>query len=404
MNKDNSHEDQAIKNRMSKIDKKILVLSGKGGVGKSMVAANLAASLAMQGKKVGLMDIDIHGPNIPQLFNLQDQHAKIGQEENTILPVKYNDNLMIMSIGVLLPNRDDAVIWRGPLKNKMITQFLSDVEWGELDYLIIDSPPGTGDEPLSIAQKLPEPEGAIIVTTPQQISIDDVRKCINFCHKLNVKVIGVIENMSGFICPDCGARVNIFGAGGGARMAAEMSVPFLGAIPLDKQVADAAEAGNPYLKSFMASAAAAAFNDIVNQITIPVVDASGLSEVIKEPPVSMKTDDLLRIAVPIAQGKLCEHFGHCETFAFVDIDESSHSIKNTVNIPPPGHQPGMLPGWLKEHGTNVVVAGGMGGRAKDIFTQLGINVIIGGPCETPEVIAKSYLDGTLTAGENICDH
>lgn len=253
-----------IQARMDTVKHKIMILSGKGGVGKSTVAVNLAVSLAIVGHKVGLLDIDIHGPSVPQMLDLTGKRLKTTGE--AIIPINFTPNLKVMSMGLLLEGRDEAVVWRGPLKMKMIKQFLRDVDWGELDYMIVDSPPGTGDEPLSIAQLLPKADGAIIVTTPQQVSVADVRRCINFCHKLSLKVLGVIENMSGFVCPTCGTRIDIFRAGGGARMAADMSVPFLGSIPIDKAIVDACDDGEPYMLKFANSDAGKAFNQVVEKL------------------------------------------------------------------------------------------------------------------------------------------
>jgi len=215
--------------RMGRIRNKIFVLSGKGGVGKSTVAVNLAVALALAGKEVGLLDVDFHGPSIPKLLKMEDRRAEVAG--GTILPVPFDDRLKVISIGFMLTGRDDAVIWRGPMKMQVIRQFLEDVAWGTLDYLVIDSPPGTGDEPLSVAQLIPDVTGAIVVTTPQELSLADVRRCIGFCRRLNLPVLGVIENMSGFVCPNCGERVDIFKTGGGEAMARSAGVPFLGRIP-----------------------------------------------------------------------------------------------------------------------------------------------------------------------------
>jgi Mrp family chromosome partitioning ATPase len=206
-----------VNERMSRVKCKLLVLSGKGGVGKSTVAANIATALALEGKKVGLLDIDVHGPTIPQLLGLNRE--RIEMKDEALIPAKIGDNLEVMSIGFLLPEEDSAVIWRGPMKYKLIKEFLEDVEWGELDYLIADSPPGTGDEPLSIAQLLGKMDGAIIVATPQEVALSAVRRSITFCNHLAIPIVGVIENMSGFICPNCGARVDIFKEGGAKKMA-----------------------------------------------------------------------------------------------------------------------------------------------------------------------------------------
>jgi Mrp family chromosome partitioning ATPase len=241
---------------MENIEHKFLVLSGKGGVGKSTIATNLAVWLSMQGKNVGLLDIDIHGPSIPKLLNLE--HKGIQAEGDKIRPIYYSDTLKVMSIGFLLPAESNAVIWRGPMKHTLIKQFLADVYWGKLDYLIIDCPPGTGDEPLSVVQLLENADGAIIVTTPQQIAIIDVKKCITFCKQLNLPVRGVIENMSGLICPHCHDRIDIFKAGGGKQMAKDFHVPFLGSIPIDAAMVSACDSGQPFIYSNSQSPAAQA--------------------------------------------------------------------------------------------------------------------------------------------------
>lgn len=230
---------------MENIKKKILVMSGKGGVGKSTIAVNLAVWLSMQGKKVGLLDVDIHGPSVPRLLNLSAETAK--GNVDMIMPVEYSGNLKVMSIGFLLPDENNAVIWRGPMKHTLIKQFLTEVSWGPLDYLIVDCPPGTGDEPLSIVQLLENPDGAVIVTTPQQIAVIDVKKCITFCRQLNLPVLGVVENMSGLICPECKHKIDIFKSGGGEQMAKEFNVPFLGSIPIDTAIVSACDSGNPFM-------------------------------------------------------------------------------------------------------------------------------------------------------------
>jgi len=389
-----------IEARMDRVKHTIMVLSGKGGVGKSTVAVNLAVSLAIAGKKVGLLDIDIHGPSVPQMLNLTGK--KLKTTGDALIPVNFTENLKVISMGLLLEERDEAVIWRGPLKMKMIKQFLKDVDWGELDYMIVDSPPGTGDEPLSIAQLLPKADGAIIVTTPQQISVADVRRCINFCHKLSLKVLGVVENMSGFVCPTCGTKIDLFSAGGGADMAADMSVPFLGSIPIDKAIVDACDNGEPYMLKFADSEAGKAFNSVVEKLNkIKEKEAKTLTE---EHPIEKMDDQTVRIALPIVNGKLCAHFGHCDSFALLDVDKREKTIKHSTQLPSPGHQPGVLPGWLHEQGANIIITGGMGSRAVDLFTQNGIEVIMGAMEDTPERIVQSYLEGSLVAGQNVCDH
>jgi Mrp family chromosome partitioning ATPase len=259
---------QKLAMRMCRIQHKIIVLSGKGGVGKSTVAVNLAVSLAMKGAKVGLVDVDIHGPSIPTLLNLEGYEPEAGK--NALLPIPYTfDHYMIkvMSIGFFFQGQQNAaVIWRGPLKMSAIRQFLSDVEWGELDYLIIDSPPGTGDEPLSICQLIEGMDGAVIVTTPQEVAIVDVKRSITFCHQLKLPVLGVIENMSGMICPKCGETIEHYKTGSGQKMAAEMNVPFLGRLPIDPQVMLFGDEGKPFVSHMIDSEAAKAFEKIVKPI------------------------------------------------------------------------------------------------------------------------------------------
>jgi len=238
-------EQERIKQNIKHIKHQILVLSGKGGVGKSSIAVNLAVWLSMQDKKVGLLDIDIHGPSVPKLLNLED--SKLQGREDKIEPILYNDTLKVISIGFLIRDENAALIWRGPMKHNVIKQFVSDVCWGNLDYLIVDCPPGTGDEPLSIVQLLGKADGAVVVTTPQQLAVADVKKCIAFCKQLNLPVLGIVENMSGFVCPHCNQRTDIFGGDGGRQMAKDLDVPFLGSIPIDSNMVPAADLGKPFI-------------------------------------------------------------------------------------------------------------------------------------------------------------
>jgi ATP-binding protein involved in chromosome partitioning len=245
----------------SNIEHKILVLSGKGGVGKSTVAVNIAVSLALSGKRVGLLDVDLHGPSIPKLLNLEDE--RLLSSSGKLLPIMYG-GMEIMSIGFMLEDSDTAIIWRGPMKAGVIKQFVDDVEWGDLDYLIIDCPPGTGDEPLSVVQTIKDADGAVIVTTPQEVAISDVRKSITFCSRVGLPVIGVVENMSGFTCPHCGETIDLFKTGGGEEMAESMGVPFLGRIPLDRMIVNAGDEGTPFIHRYAQSPSASAMEKIVD--------------------------------------------------------------------------------------------------------------------------------------------
>ncbi|NLG02121.1 MAG: Mrp/NBP35 family ATP-binding protein [Lentisphaerae bacterium] len=260
-----AQDDAKLKARLNRIRRKIIVMSGKGGVGKSTVAVNLAMSAMLAGQRVGLLDVDLHGPSVPTMLGLVGYRLEGG--ENGMLPVEIG-GLKVLSVGFLLQNNDDPVIWRGPMKMGVIRQFIEDVEWGDLDLLVIDVPPGTGDEPLSVCQLIPELEGAVIVTTPQKVAAADVRKSINFCKELGVKVLGVIENMSGFACPKCGEVTPILRANGGRVMANEMGVPFLGSIPIDPLIAESGDDGKAFVESAASSPAAGAFREIVRELTV----------------------------------------------------------------------------------------------------------------------------------------
>lgn len=232
---------QKLADRMNKIKHKVFVMSGKGGVGKSTVAASLALALAGKGAKVGLIDVDFHGPSQPTLFGVQDVRPESDGEE--VLPVDVN-GIRLFSIGNILDDPDSAIVWRGPAKIGVLKQLLEEVQWGELDYLLFDFPPGTGDEALSACQLVPGEKAAIIVTTPQEVSLSDCRKCLDFCNQVEVPLIGIVENMSGFICPDCGKFHEIFSAGGGTKLAEKAGVPLLAKIPIDPVFLQECDKGN----------------------------------------------------------------------------------------------------------------------------------------------------------------
>ena len=236
---------KTIKEKMSKIKHKVMIISGKGGVGKSSVTVLLALSTALKNRKVGILDADIHGPSIPKIMGLNKNQLLVSPLG--ILPVEGPYGVKVVSTQFILPNEDVPVIWRGPLKGRLIAEFLANVQWGMLDYLYIDLPPGTGDEPLSVAQYIRNVDGAIIVTIPSDLSRIVVKKAINFCRKLNIKVIGIIENMSGFTCPKCGTVYHVFGSGAGRKIAVEMNIPFLGEIPLDPRLSECNDKGEAYI-------------------------------------------------------------------------------------------------------------------------------------------------------------
>lgn len=260
-----AQQEIAINRSLGKIKNKILVMSGKGGVGKSTVSVNMALGLAQKGYKVGLMDVDLHGPDVVRMLNMTGTIEPPKSKNDLIAPLEYNENLKVVSLEYMMRDRDEAIIWRGPLKIQAIRQFVSDMDWGELDYLVIDAPPGTGDEPLSVAQTIPHVK-AVVVTTPQKVALADVRKSINFCKTVKVEIVGIVENMSGFVCPHCNETVDIFKAGGGEALARELELPFLGKIPMDPKVVMAGDDGTPYLASDAESPAIEAFGKVVTAV------------------------------------------------------------------------------------------------------------------------------------------
>jgi len=242
----------------------ILVLSGKGGVGKSTVAVNLAYALANHGKNTGLLDLDIHGPSIPKMLGIEDQRpAVLGKN---IEPVHVTGNLAVMSMAFLLPDTSTPVVWRGPMKMAVIQQFLAEVNWGTLDYLVVDLPPGTGDEALTIAQLAPNVKGAVIVTTPQDVAVLDAVKAAKFVEKLELPVFGIIENMSGMVCPYCGEAVDLFGTGGGKKAAEDLHVPYLGSIPIDPEMVKAGDEGRPFILRHSGSASWKAVDAVMEKL------------------------------------------------------------------------------------------------------------------------------------------
>jgi Mrp family chromosome partitioning ATPase len=239
-------------------------MSGKGGVGKTSVSVNIAMALAKKGFKVGIMDVDIHGPDVPRMLGIQEEMLGVNANKK-LTPLAYSDNLCAVSIESLSASKDDAIIWRGPMKHSVIRQFISDVEWGALDYLIIDSPPGTGDEPLSVAQVISGAK-ALIVTTPQEVSLADVRKSINFCRTIQMEIFGLVENMSGFNCPHCGETIDMFGTGGGEKTAADFGIPFLGRIPFEPKIVACGDSGTCYQEVYETSPVTRAFDVVAERM------------------------------------------------------------------------------------------------------------------------------------------
>ncbi|MCK9375118.1 MAG: P-loop NTPase [Syntrophobacterales bacterium] len=374
-------QEKELTRALKQIRHKLVVMSGKGGVGKSSVAVSLALALARRGKKVGLMDVDLHGPNVLRMLGLKQPvdllHAQFA------LPPELFDNLKVISVEAIMRDREVAVIWRGPLKHQLIRQFLSEVQWGDLDYLVVDSPPGTGDEPMSVAQTIPGAL-AVIVTTPQEISLADVRKSLDFCEKINMKVVGIVENMSGYACPHCGKDLPLFKRGGGERTARDAKVPFLGALPFDPSVVEASDQGKLLEVKEDDSRFFQALKPIVDYIleTLPLT------------PLATREPGVLKFALPVDNGKLSDKFGHASHFAIFQVKDGAIGPKEIVPTPP--HEPGGIPEWLDEMGITHVIAGTLGEKAQGLLTHKGIEVIAGAPLEAPETLVEQYLKKTLT--------
>ncbi len=395
-----SEEDVRLQENLKRIQNKLLVMSGKGGVGKSSVAVHLALGLAKLGHKVGLLDVDLHGPSVPRMLGISGMF-EVG-ENKCLTPRSHGSNLGVVSIECLLENKDSAVIWRGPVKHGVIKQFISEVNWGDLDYLIIDSPPGTGDEPLSVAQTVPDAH-AVIVTTPQEVALADVRKSINFCRQVNMPIMGLVENMSGLVCPHCNKEIPLFSKGGGQKTATAMDVYYLGSLPLDPRVVEACDNG----KSVLDDAADSPFSVALMKLVGEVVKQTGNGSGAKPAQASLKVaapvaGDKFKIAVPLAEGVLTNHFGHCEQFAIMEVENGV--VKSKEIIVPPPHEPGLLPKWLGERSVNLIIAGGMGQRALELFGAQNIKVVTGAPNLAPEALVEKYFQGALVTGDNVCDH
>lgn len=386
-NQDNQEYDeqsQLIQNFLNQVTHKLVVMSGKGGVGKSTVAANLAIFLSQQGYRTGLLDVDVHGPSIAGLLGLYGLKMKI--IGNLIQPYKYSNTLQVVSIQGLLDEPDQPLIWRGPLKIGLIRQFLADVNWGALDFLIIDSPPGTGDEPLTVAQTVTGCQG-IIVTTPQEVALADVRKSIQFCQKVQLPILGLIENMSGFVCPDCGNRHEIFKSGGGEATANAHNLPFLGRLPIDPGVALAGDEGKGI--DSLHSHTKENMQQIVHRI-------------LELLPNYKEKRDIMKIAIPLAGETLCTHFGHCQQFAFLTVKD--RQVVKAERLTPPPHAPGVIPNWVADQGCTDIIVGGIGEAAQSILKNRNVNVLCGAPSDTPENLAALFLSGVLTDQGSTCNH
>ncbi|WP_319371642.1 iron-sulfur cluster carrier protein MrpORP [uncultured Ilyobacter sp.] len=387
--KNNTNQQEAkIRDNMKKIKHKIVVMSGKGGVGKSTLSTNIAYGLSLQGKKVGLLDADLHGPNIPLMLGIEGVRI-----QNSNKPYELNSNLKVVSLSFFMESSDNPIIWRGPAKIGAIRELLGEIEWGELDYLVVDLPPGTGDEPLTIAQDIGKVDGSVIVTTPQDVAILDSRKSVKFSKMVNMPVLGIVENMSGFVCPHCGDRIDIFKVGGGEKAAKELEVPMLGKIPMTPEMVEAGDSGRPHIFSSKNDCLAAKeLKNIVNKI-IKKVEGEEMNT---------NKSEILRIAFPTNDKENVEsHFGHCKQFAIFTVN--GQKIGKTEYVDAPPHQPGLLPKFLGELDITTIITGGMGQRAVDLFKAQNVDVILGAGGSIQENLAV-FLKGNLASTGSVCNH
>lgn len=396
------HNEFSLENNPNNTIRRVIaVVSGKGGVGKSMVTSLLAAAMKRSGRKVGVLDADITGPSIPKLFGVQDQRPV--PTEAGLLPVVSQHGMQVMSINVLLDDAESPVVWRGPILANTVKQFWTDVVWGDLDFMFLDMPPGTGDVPLTVFQSIPL-DGIVIVTSPQDLVSMIVKKAVNMAKKMNIPIIGIVENMSHVICPGCGETIKIFGQSVTEELALEWGIPFLGSLPIDPRLTELSDLGQ---------IETASIDYLDKAITaMQKIPAKGEPASIPEPP-NLETEPasmqgrtqevpMKKIAIAAEGHYVCEHFGHCEGFNIFTTQEGKIIAQDFLANP--GHKPGLLPNLLNEQGVHVVIAGGMGAGAIDIFNEKGIDVITGARGMVDQTLA-TYLDGQLLSTGSVChDH
>lgn len=373
---------------LSNVKKVIGVMSGKGGVGKSLITSMLAVMMNNRGYQTAILDADVTGPSIPKAFGITEKATGNNQG---LLPVKSLNGIKIMSINLLLDNDTDPVVWRGPLLAGTVKQFWSDVIWGDIDFMFIDMPPGTGDVPLTVFQSLPV-DGIIIVTSPQELVSMIVSKAVRMAGLMNIPIIGLIENMAYFKCPDCGKEYNVFGESNIEKIAQKYNLEVLARLPIDPGIAAACD--NGLIERFS--------GDWLDSVTQMLESERGL-QTEPEPKISeVREDDMgdkLKIAVAADMGMVTQHFGHCESFEIFDTE--NRKIVKSQSIPNPGHRPGFLPNFLHSQGVNVIISGGMGAGAVEIFKEKNIEVITGAQGEAREA-AELYLRGLLKSTSSVC--
>ena len=357
-------EDYQIRWTLDQIRYKLLVMSGKGGVGKTSVAVALALLLARRGFAVGLIDADLHGPDVYRMLGVGEPLDLVHGQYH--LPADVPRNLKLVSVEAMMKNRDAAVIWRGPIKHKIIRQFLTEIQWGHLDFLVIDAPPGTGDEPLTVARTIPEVQ-AVIVTTPQEISLADVRKAIQFCQKVDLQILGVVENMGHVRCPDCGTAIPLFTSGQGSRQLAALGLPVLGAVPFDPEVVAAADEG----RLAALGASQSPFFQAMEAVATSIIEA--LQQVAPASQQPLREPGTTIFAAPVVDGNLAPQCNQSQRFLLVTVRDKQ--IVAQVQVMPPDFKPGLLPHWLERQGVTHLIAAGLPENARKLLQRKGLEVI-----------------------------
>jgi len=379
-------QEMMVREALKKIKNKVMILSGKGGVGKSTVSVCLATDLANRGYKTGILDVDLHGPSVPRMLGISGL-LDIDSEKH-LIPKTVMKNLSVVSIEYLLADKNQAVIWRGPLKHSAIAQFIGQVTWGELDYLVIDSPPGTGDEPLSVAQLIPDAKG-VIVTQPQEISLADVRKCITFCKHVEMEPIGIIENMSGIICPHCGKKFHIFKSGGGEKIALITGLPFLGTLNFDPDLVDAADKGK--LVSYM-SDEKRPYNQDFKKITDNVIKRVEETRVEPISVEEIRRRRWIRVAIPLFKDKVAPILPQADEIAVFHVIEGR--IEESARLRPEGKHT-ITPADISQLKVNLVILKDIKEKAKYVFNRYKIGVVSNAPDLPPEKLIEEFLAGRL---------
>jgi Mrp family chromosome partitioning ATPase/predicted Fe-Mo cluster-binding NifX family protein len=387
---------------------KVLVMSGKGGVGKTTVAVNLAFALAEQGFDVGILDTDLHGPNAAFMAGVEGQGV-YSTAKGVLEPLRAAKGVRVLSISGFLPSRDTPVIWRGPRKSGAIQQLLGEGDWKGVDVLVVDCPPGTGDEPMSVAQLIPDADGVVVVTTPQEVSLLDSRKCVNFVREIHLDVLGIVENMSSFICSECGHRTELFKSGGGEKAAAQMQVPFLGKVPLTEAVVTSGDEGKPLVVDCPDDPAAKALLSIAGELKKHFEAKKGAGKEGASSSTQSKEGGTKRLVAVAANGsegleaEVSAHFGRCPFYVVAEIEGGEiKKVRAEKNPHFESHSPGQVPKFVKELDADVILTGGMGRKAQQLFEKLGVEIGCGASGTVRDAI-KAFLAGELSSQAG-CSH